>query len=96
MIFTWCKDPAGNPIDLRAIDVTKRCEPVIAVENFKVAATKHCDERSRNGFVFSNEGCTCPKPLLSVLEVCRHCLSVRGAVGDYLVGHQDAHGADGG
>lgn len=42
------------------------------------------DYRPRNGIVFPIEGCTCPKPLLSPLNVCRACWDAFHGEGYYV------------
>ena len=91
MTFGWCKDPAGNPLDLSAFDISKCSKPVVSVEDFKTPIANCCNERNGDCSIGLNEVCTCPKPLLSVFDVCSHCLSASSAVRNYFVSHQDAH-----
>jgi hypothetical protein len=53
---------------------------MMSINDFKSLPGRDPDDWRRKLPVGVNEGCSCPKPFLSVLQVCRWCLLTQGAV----------------
>lgn len=68
------KEPAFDKAEIAyAIDKHKRRDAVVSVKDFKLPSSYEADYWLRDIPVFLNKGCTCPNPMLSVLEICEHC-----------------------
>ena len=66
------------------IQMDKGGEPVMAVDDVDSSpASRNADDWEREFVGLTNEGCTCPKPLNSVLQVCRWCLLTARTRPDY-------------
>ena len=53
---------------------------MVPIDDFKSLLGRDPDDWRRKLPVDPNEGCSCPKPLPSVLHVCRWCLLTKGAI----------------
>ena len=55
-------------------------KPVISVQNDIIAFVEENNNRLGHGVVPANKRCSCPKPLFSVLQICRWCFLTKGTV----------------
>jgi len=53
---------------------------MVSIDDFESLLGRDPDDWRRKLPVDPNEGCSCPKPLPSVLHVCRWCLLTKGAI----------------
>ena len=70
----------GDGIDVKLAALAQSCKPMMTIDEFQASVPWNCDAWERYPAVRNKELCTCPEPLLSVLEICFHCESVANAM----------------
>ena len=55
-------------------------KPMISIPNPKSVASISKNDGARDRSVLFKKGCTCPKPLISVLDICSHCRLTMNAI----------------
>ena len=56
--------------------MNKCCKSMIPIDYFKTHRQTYRNHWLRHAAIDLDKGCTCPKTLLSVMQVCRRCLFV--------------------
>jgi hypothetical protein len=55
---------------------------VVTVHDLNAFVGKDGDHRAGQSAIGPDEGCTCPKPILRVTDICRWCVETKGAAVD--------------
>jgi len=54
--------------------MSKCGDPMVSINDIELFTTNDCDDRRGNAPISRDEICTCPKPILSIREVCSFCV----------------------
>jgi hypothetical protein len=67
------RDPNRKPVALGQSNVEECGNPMIPINDFNLLVSRDYGYGLGNGLVNANKFCICPKPLLSVWEICGSC-----------------------
>ena len=69
-------------------------KPMATIDDFELLVPVQNDHGSGDCSVLPDKGCTCPEPLLSVLEICSQCSGFSRAMLNYRIDTCTAEGVE--
>ncbi len=64
---------------------------MVSIPNSESVAGIRKNDRARDISILLKKGCTCPKPLISVLDICSHCVLTYSAILDNRMNSEHAN-----
>src|SRR4051812_40967851 len=79
-IRSWKGNPSWKRKGTWKLKKNERSQAMVSINDFEALFGAEPDDWRRKFPIDPNEGCSCRKPLLSVLHVCRRCLQTKSAI----------------